>query len=97
MEEPSAVLGALLGDQIGPGVEFILGHGAESRWRGCAGNRAVEVLGNLLGGTNIERLSMAMDPTMLSNDDLAEFYIDDTSLIVCDIFKGSFSENRKLL
>jgi pyruvate dehydrogenase phosphatase len=85
-EEPSAVVGALLGDKVGSHVEVILGHGVESKWRGCDGNRAIEILGNLLGGTDTGRLSKTMDPAMLSNADDAEFYIDDTSIIVCDVF-----------
>jgi pyruvate dehydrogenase phosphatase len=81
-------VGALLGDNIGSDMAGILGHGIESKWHECDGNRAVEVLGNLLGGTDIERLSMTMDPAIISD---AEFYIDDTSIIVCDIFKGTIS------
>ena len=89
--DPSALVGALLGDNIGSDMAGILGHGIESKWHECDGNRAVEVLGNLLGGTDIERLSMTMDPAIISDADDAEFYIDDTSIIVCDIFKGTIS------
>ena len=81
------VVGTLLGDNVGSHVEGILGHGVESRWHGCDGNRAIEVLGNLLGGTNVDRLSMTMDPAVLSRGRNAKFHIDDTSIIVCDIFK----------
>jgi pyruvate dehydrogenase phosphatase len=87
-EEPSAIVGALLGDKVGSHVEATLGHGVESKWRGCDSNRAIEVLGNLLGGTDTGRLSQTMDPTMLSNADDAEFYIDDTSIIFCDVFNA---------
>jgi pyruvate dehydrogenase phosphatase len=90
-EDPSAVVGALLGDKVSSSVESILGHGVESKWHGCDGNRAIEILGNLLGGTDIERLSMKMDPTIISDADDAEFYIDDTSIIVCDIFHSTIS------
>jgi pyruvate dehydrogenase phosphatase len=89
-EEPSVVVGALLGDKVGSHVGAILGHGVESKWRGCDSNRAVEVLGNLLGGTDTGRLSKTMDPAILSNADDAEFYIDDTSIIVCDVFNTKF-------
>ena len=85
-EEPSAVVGALLGDEVGLQVEGILGHRVEHGWQGCDGNRAIEVLGNLLGGTDIQRLSMTMDLELLSDTDDTRFYIDDTSIIVCDIF-----------
>jgi pyruvate dehydrogenase phosphatase len=86
-EDPSAIVGALLGDNVGSDMADILGHGVESKWHECDGNKAIEVLGNLLGGTDIERLSMTMDPAIISDADDAEFYIDDTSIIVCDIFK----------
>jgi hypothetical protein len=55
-------VGALLGDKIDSRVEQILGHGVESRWYGCDGNTAIEVPGNLLGGTDVERLLMT--PTL---------------------------------
>ena len=53
------------------------------------GNRVIGVLGELLGGTDIGRLSMTVDPAILYNADDAKFYIDDTSVIVRDIFKGN--------
>ena len=86
-EEPSVVVGALLSDRIGPQVEGLLGHGVEPGWHGCDGNRAIEVLGNLLGGSDTRKLSMTMDPAVLSDANDADFYIDDTSIIVCDIFQ----------
>ena len=89
-EDPSDVVGALLGDKVGLRVESILGHKVEPRWHECYGNRAIEVLGNLLGGTDVRRLSMTMDPATLSDAD-AEIYIDDTSIIICDIFKATMS------
>jgi pyruvate dehydrogenase phosphatase len=84
-EPPSAVVGALLGKKIDPRMENILGHQVESRWDGCGGNRAIEVLGNLLGGTDVERLLMTTDPPPLPDPDYADFYIDDTSIIICDL------------
>ena len=84
-EDLSDVVCTLLGDKIGTCVEDILGHGVESRWSGCDGNRAIEVLGNLLGGTDTGRLSMTMDLAIFSWGEDAQFYIDDTSIIVCDI------------
>ena len=90
-EDSSDVVSALLGDRIGSRVRDILGHGVESRWPGCDGNRAIEVLGNLLGGTDVGRLSMSMDPAILSRGEDAQFYIDDTSIIICDIFQATIS------
>jgi pyruvate dehydrogenase phosphatase len=86
-EDPNALVGVLLGDQIRSHVKDILGHGVESKMPGCNGNRTIEVLGNLLGGTDIGRLSMSMDLAMLFQGKDTQFYIDDTSIIVCDIFK----------
>jgi pyruvate dehydrogenase phosphatase len=90
-EEPSAVVGSLLGDIVGGHVEGILGHSIEPKWHGCDGNRAIDVLGNLLGGTDIRRLSMTMNPEIISDADDAKFYIDDTSIIVCDISRATMS------
>jgi pyruvate dehydrogenase phosphatase len=89
--EPSAVVGSLLGGKVGLHVEGILGHGIEPKWRVCDGNRAIEVLGNLLGGTDIRRLSTTMNPEILSDIDDAKFYTDDTSMIDWVIFKAAMS------
>jgi pyruvate dehydrogenase phosphatase len=88
-EELSIIVGSLLGDKVGSLVEDILGHGVETRWHGCDDNRAIEILGNLLGGTDIGRLSMTMDPAIISDADDAEFYIDDASIIICDVLKSA--------
>src|ERR1700734_340781 len=86
-EDLSDLVGVLLGDQIRLHVEDVLGHGVESKIPGCNGNRTIEVLNNLLGGTNIGRLLISMDLAILSQGEGTQFYIDDTSIIVCDIFK----------
>jgi hypothetical protein len=39
------------------------------------GMGAIEILGNLSGGTDVERL----DQAKLSDDDDTEFYVNDTS------------------
>jgi pyruvate dehydrogenase phosphatase len=76
------VVGGLLGDKVGL---------HESKWHRCDGNRVIEVLGNPLGGTDVRRLTMAMNPEILSDADDPEFYIDDTSILFCDIFRVSTS------
>jgi pyruvate dehydrogenase phosphatase len=65
-EDPSDLEGALLGDQTKLHVKDILGYGVESKMLGYNGNRTIEVLGNLLGDTDIGRLSMNMDLAILS-------------------------------
>jgi pyruvate dehydrogenase phosphatase len=88
-DDPSAVVGALLSEQDEQRLEGILGHGAKSKWYEGDGNRAIEILGDLLGGTDAGKLAMTMDPEIISAADNAEFYVDDTSLIVYDIFKST--------
>ena len=45
------------------------------------------MLGNLLGGVDAERLSMTTNPPEIpNNSDTMGFFIDDTSIIICDAF-----------
>ena len=90
-DEPSAIVGALLSEQDEQRLAGILGHGVKSKWYEGDGNKAIEILGNLLGGTDAGQLAMTMDPEIISAADDAEFYIDDTSLIVYDVFKSTTS------
>ncbi|KZV62786.1 hypothetical protein PENSPDRAFT_590894, partial [Peniophora sp. CONT] len=68
-----------------------LGHAVEPRWNGADGNRAVDILANLLGGTDTERMSKVLDPAVLRLlhgpgwDENEHIYIDDTTLIVCEL------------
>ena len=87
MDDPAIVAGGLLGDKIDPHIESILGHGVESKWRGSDGNRAIEMLGNLLGGVDAERLSKTINPPGNSDTGTEFFFIDDTSIIICDVFR----------
>ncbi|KAF7337652.1 Protein serine/threonine phosphatase 2C [Mycena sanguinolenta] len=78
--EPLRVVGDLLQLQGGAhsaSLEQTLGHGVQPRW---TENRAVDVLGNLAGGTNAVRLQSVLDATQDS-----EIYIDDTSLVILDV------------
>lgn len=84
--DPSQVVSALLEDTIESYVEKELGHPVKSKWNGENENRAVEVLGNLLGGTNVERLEMCMNQSMLGNlEEVPPFHIDDTTIVFCNI------------
>lgn len=81
--DPVDVVAALLADPIDPRTEEILGHEVVPRWSGSENNLAMDILGNLLGGTNIERLEMVTNLERL-NDHRSDwpFHIDDTSIIV---------------
>ncbi|KAI0635788.1 hypothetical protein C8Q77DRAFT_1051897 [Trametes polyzona] len=80
---PLDVVSALLADEIDPWVEDVLGHKVEPRWSREINNRAVDVLGNLLGGTNVERLEKVTDQHVLRNPEGWPFYVDDTTVVVC--------------
>lgn len=87
-DPPAAVIGALLGDTVDQGfMRNVFDHEVELRWNGPHGNRAVELLGNILGGKDASRFSQALDPKRLAvgDDDEEDLYIDDTSIIVCPL------------
>ena len=90
-DELSAIVGALLSEQDEQRLAGILGHGVKSKWYEGDGNKAIEILGNLLGGTDAGQLAMTMDLEIISAANNVEFYVDDTSLIVYDIFKSTIS------
>lgn len=80
---PIDVVSALLADHIEPRIPAILGHPVVPRWCGRDSNRAADVLGNLLGGMDVERLEMVTDLERLNNDKADwPFHVDDTSIIV---------------
>ncbi|EIW57414.1 uncharacterized protein TRAVEDRAFT_125324 [Trametes versicolor FP-101664 SS1] len=79
--DPVDVVSALLADHIEPRIEGILGHPVIPRWSGEENNLAVDVLGNLLGGTDVERLEAVTDLERLNKPGWP-FHIDDTSIIV---------------
>lgn len=81
--DPVDVVSALLADTIDPRIEAILGHPVIPKWSGPEGNRATDVLGNLLGGTNTERLEAVTDLGRSGGGETDwPFHIDDTSIIV---------------
>ncbi|KAI0635795.1 protein serine/threonine phosphatase 2C [Trametes polyzona] len=62
-------------------AEALLGHPVEQGWLG-AGNRAVELLGNVFGGTDAGRIEdVNRQANVTSWDDKPSFYVDDTTLI----------------
>ncbi|KAI0324318.1 protein serine/threonine phosphatase 2C [Cubamyces sp. BRFM 1775] len=80
--DPVQTVADLLCDDINPRVEDVLGHKVVPRWSGEEGNRATDVLGNLLGGEDVERLEMVTDLDRLNCKEGWPFHIDDVSLIV---------------
>ncbi|KAI0635784.1 protein serine/threonine phosphatase 2C [Trametes polyzona] len=84
--DPLDVVSALLADEADPRIEEILGHKIEPRWSRDEQNRAVDILGNLPGGTNVERLEKVTDQDALAGTvEGPPFYIDDVSIIVCGL------------
>lgn len=87
--DPCQAVAALLRGDPDSSLAEILGHPVDPHWNGEDGNRAVEGLVNLLGGTNVERLETCMDQKMVSSPTREPpIYIDDTSIIVCDLAKA---------
>ncbi|KAI0749460.1 protein serine/threonine phosphatase 2C [Daedaleopsis nitida] len=83
---PSRALAVLLQDEVDNTVEKLLGYNINLRWSGDVGNRAVDVLGNLIGGTCTNILQMVLDQHLLvDRQGSPELYIDDTSIIICTL------------
>ncbi|KAG5338290.1 hypothetical protein C0989_007712 [Termitomyces sp. Mn162] len=83
--DPAAVLGALLSDPIDKTfLEGVFEHEVESKWNED-GNRAVEILGNMLGGRDAVRMEQIMTPALLSTTGESDLYIDDTTIIFCPL------------
>jgi len=79
--DPATVMGALLGDNIDQGfMRDVFDHEVELKWHG-QGNRAVELLGNILGGTDPDRLMQVLN----SDDDEGGIYVDDTTIVLCPL------------
>ncbi|KAL7279102.1 hypothetical protein ACG7TL_006940 [Trametes sanguinea] len=79
---PHDVVAALLpGSSFDSRVSNTLGHPVEPEWGPAVGNVAVDVLGNLLGGSNEERLEMSLDLERLRGP-TPVFHIDDVTIMV---------------
>ncbi|KAI0671487.1 protein serine/threonine phosphatase 2C [Trametes maxima] len=79
--DPVDVVGRLLSGAADPEVERILGHQIDPRWSGEENNRALDVMGNLLGGKDVQKLEMVTDMELLNKKGWP-FHIDDVSIIV---------------
>ena len=73
-------------------VKDILGHETEVKWNPKRSNRAVDILGNLLGGTDINRLKGIIAQTLPADSDSmtqtetgVKLDLDDTTVILCDL------------
>ncbi|KAG6897008.1 hypothetical protein C0992_004719 [Termitomyces sp. T32_za158] len=83
--DPAAVLGALLSDPVDKAfLEGVFDHAVEPRWN-KDGNRAVEILGNILGGRDAVRMEQIMTPALLSTTGESDLYVDDTTIIFCPL------------
>ncbi|KAH9902897.1 protein serine/threonine phosphatase 2C [Cubamyces lactineus] len=80
--EPGEVIASILGDGLDRcNAQQILGHPLETQWKGD-GNKAIEVLADLFGGTDAQRISHIVDPEGSAKP---TFRIDDTTLILCNL------------
>ncbi len=75
------IVAKLLQDQVDPSIEEVLGHKIDLRWSGAQKNKAVDVLGNLIGGVNTERLEMMLDKELFAKGK-PMFYVDDTTIVL---------------
>ncbi|KAH9856571.1 hypothetical protein C2E23DRAFT_881915 [Lenzites betulinus] len=80
--DPVYVVGALLADQIDPRTDATLGHRVVPRWSDAENNRAKDVLGNLLGGADVDRLETVTVKSRIHEGLGRPFHIEDTSIIV---------------
>ncbi|KAI0324651.1 protein serine/threonine phosphatase 2C [Cubamyces sp. BRFM 1775] len=74
-------------ERFDPRVETLLEHSVEPQWSRDERNMAIDILGNLLGGTNAERLEMVMDKRRLLAKD-SSFLIDDVTIIVARLVES---------
>ena len=79
-----------MSDKARPIVEGVLGHGVESYWSPGEANRAVDVLGNLLGGTDAGQLQRVLDDCHSGRerrggqgDRVSD--CDDMTVLLCDL------------
>ncbi len=92
--DPASIVSHLLclSDEVKSAVEGVLGHEVDASgwWNEDYGNpnRAIDVLGNLLGGNNIKRLKQFITrppPSLHQQHGDRELELDDTTIILCDL------------
>ncbi|KAG5641737.1 hypothetical protein DXG03_004309 [Asterophora parasitica] len=83
--DTAVVLGSLLSVPINQGaLGDVFDYAVEPGWNDD--NRAVEILGNLLGGRDATRLTQVLTPDLLSMTGESGLYVDDTTIVVCPSF-----------
>ncbi len=93
--EPPNAVAVLLQDEIDNTVEDLLGYHVDPRWSGTPRNRALDVLGNLIGGTNKRILQMVMDQDLLADGTACpSLHVDDTSIIICSFVDSALLTPR---
>ncbi|RPD61194.1 protein serine/threonine phosphatase 2C [Lentinus tigrinus ALCF2SS1-7] len=83
--DPCDIVSKLLQDKVDTSVEEVLGHGIDPHWSGPEGNKALDLLGNLIGGKDAERLELMMDQECMANiksERPSPFYVDDVAIVV---------------
>ena len=80
----------LLQDEVDDSVPALLGHQIDLRWSQGLDNRAVDVLGNLIGGTDTQILSQVLDQDLLIGcTSSPRLHIDDTSILLAFLTSDS--------
>ncbi|KAK0479425.1 protein serine/threonine phosphatase 2C [Armillaria luteobubalina] len=83
--DPAVVVGKLLGSRIDDSYpRSTLEHSVEINWAGENGNRATELLGNLMAGTSTETFAKFLGPVEYGKWD-EKLYFDDTTILVYDL------------
>jgi len=70
-------MGTLLSDCVDYRITKLLPNDIEPGWDGPNGNRAVELVGHIAGGTNLSEMWTILN---------GEYYIDDTTIICCPLY-----------
>ncbi|KAG7439660.1 protein serine/threonine phosphatase 2C [Guyanagaster necrorhizus] len=84
--DPSVIVGTLVGSKVDEAfAQETLGHGVEIGWIGSDGNRAVELLGNLLAGTSVEMFARFLRP----RDSDRRLYLDDTTILRYELVRAT--------
>ncbi|KAK0196268.1 protein serine/threonine phosphatase 2C [Armillaria mellea] len=83
--DPAVVVGKFLGSRVDDSyAQETLGHDVEVNWMGLNGNRATELLGNLMAGTSAEIFAKFLGPAERGEWD-EKLYFDDTTILVYDL------------
>ncbi|KAK0209515.1 hypothetical protein IW262DRAFT_1443026 [Armillaria fumosa] len=83
--DPAVVVGKLLGSHIDDSyARRTLEHSVEVNWAGGNGNRATELLGNLMAGTSTETFAKFLVPAEHGKWD-DKLYFDDTTILLYDL------------